>query len=68
MQKQVREQRGTILTHGNPNRPLEDLTTNNYKDVVDEEFQNLFNFNFGVFVHGLRVVSIILKSITRVNS
>jgi hypothetical protein len=25
-----------------------DLTTKNYKDIIDEEFQHLFNFNFGI--------------------
>jgi hypothetical protein len=36
---------------------LEYLTTNNYmyKDIVDEEFQHLFTFNFGVLVCGIRV-------------
>jgi hypothetical protein len=34
---------------------LEDLTINNYKDNVDEEFQHLFNFNFGVLVPEIRV-------------
>jgi hypothetical protein len=35
---------------------LEDLTTNNYINIVDEEFQRLFNFNFEVLVRGIRVV------------
>jgi hypothetical protein len=39
----------------NSNRLLEDLTTN-YKDIVNEEFQHIFNFNFGVRVGGIRVV------------
>jgi hypothetical protein len=42
--------------HGNSNRLLEDLPSNNYIDIVYEEFQYLFNFNFGVFVHGIRVI------------
>jgi hypothetical protein len=45
-----------IRTHGNSNRLLEDLTTNNYKYVVDEGFQHLFNFNFGILVREIRVV------------
>jgi hypothetical protein len=40
----------------NSNRLLEDLTTNNYKYIDDEEFQHLFDFNFGVLVRGIRVV------------
>jgi hypothetical protein len=27
----------------------------NYKNIVDEESQHLFNFNFGVLVCGIRV-------------
>jgi hypothetical protein len=32
------------------------LNTNNYKDIVDEEFQHLSNLKFGVLVRGIRVV------------
>jgi hypothetical protein len=35
---------------------LEDLTTSNYIGIVDEEFQHLFNFNFGVLDRGIRAV------------
>jgi hypothetical protein len=49
--------RGTIRTHGNSNRLLEDLTTNNYIYIVSEEFQHLFNFNFRVLVRGIRVIA-----------
>jgi hypothetical protein len=35
---------------------LEDLPSNNYINIVYEEFQHLFNFNFGVLVHGIRVI------------
>jgi hypothetical protein len=48
--------RGTIRTHGNSNRLLEDLHSNNYIDIVYEEFQHLFNFNIGVLVRGMRVI------------
>jgi hypothetical protein len=34
----------------------EDLTSNNYIDIAHEQFQHLFNFIFGVFVRGIRVV------------
>jgi hypothetical protein len=32
---------GTITTHGNSKRFLEDLTHNNYKDIVYEEYQHI---------------------------
>jgi hypothetical protein len=35
---------------------LEDLTTNTYKDIVAEEFQQFLNINLGVPVQGIRVV------------
>jgi hypothetical protein len=38
------------------NRLLEDLSSNNYMNIVYKEFQHLFNFNFGVLVHGIRVI------------
>jgi hypothetical protein len=47
---------GTIRTHGNSNRLLEDLPSNNYIDIVNEEFQHFLNFNFGVLVRGIRVI------------
>jgi hypothetical protein len=34
--------KGHNSSHGDSNRLLEDQTTNNYKDIVDEEFQYLF--------------------------
>jgi hypothetical protein len=43
-------------THDNSNGQLEELITNSYKDFVFEEFQYLFNFNFRLFVLGIRVV------------
>jgi hypothetical protein len=39
------------------NKLSEDLTTNNYKDIINKEFQHLFNFNFGVIKCGIRVIS-----------
>jgi hypothetical protein len=48
--KQVRQQRGTMRSHWNSKRLLEDLTTNNYKDIVYEEFRLPFDFNFEVLV------------------
>jgi hypothetical protein len=36
--------RGTNCTHGNSSRLFEDLTTNNYKGIVDEEFQYFLKF------------------------
>jgi hypothetical protein len=47
---------GTIRTYGNSNRLLEDLSSNSYINIVYEEFQHLFNFNFGVLVRGIRVI------------
>jgi hypothetical protein len=47
---------GAIRTHRDFIRLLEDLTTNNYKDIFYKEFQHLFNFNFGVLVLEIRVV------------
>jgi hypothetical protein len=40
----------------NSNRLLEDLPSNNYIDIVYEEFQNLFHFDFGILVRGIRVI------------
>jgi hypothetical protein len=37
-------------------RVLEDLSSNNYINIVYEEFQHLFYFNFGVLVRGIRVI------------
>jgi hypothetical protein len=42
--------------HGDSNRLLEDLPSNNYINIVSEEFQHIFNFNFEVLVHGIRVM------------
>jgi hypothetical protein len=46
------------LTKGHNSYPweLEDLTTNNCKDIVDEKSQYLFNFHIGVLVCEIRVV------------
>ena len=41
---------------GIPNSLLEDMPSNNYINIVDEELQHLFNFNFGVLVCGIRVI------------
>jgi hypothetical protein len=48
--------KGTIRTHGNSNRLLEDLPANSHTNIVYEEFQHLFNFNFGVLLRGIRVI------------
>jgi hypothetical protein len=48
--------KGAICTHGNTDRLLEDLSSNNYLNIVYEEFEHLFNFNFGVLVHVIRVI------------
>jgi hypothetical protein len=32
------------------------IPTDNYKYIVDEEGQHLFNFNFRVLLRGIRVV------------
>jgi hypothetical protein len=34
---------------------FEDLPTIEYTNLAYEEFHHLFNFNFGVLVHGIRV-------------
>jgi hypothetical protein len=42
--KKVRLLRSTIYAHGNSVGLLEDLITNNFKDIFNEEFQYVFNF------------------------
>jgi hypothetical protein len=46
----------TIGTHGDSNCLLESFITKDYKSVVNEEPQHLFNVNFRVLVRGIRVV------------
>jgi hypothetical protein len=37
-------------------RLLENLSSNNYINIVDEELQHLFDFNFVVLVRGIRMI------------
>jgi hypothetical protein len=45
-----------IGTHRNSNSMLEDLITKDYENIVNEKPEHLFNVNFRVLMHGVRVV------------
>jgi hypothetical protein len=46
----------TVRNHGNSNKRLEDLITNNYNGIVNEEFYDLKKKYCLDLLHGIKVV------------